>query len=455
MISFIDIIKRAEEGPKLSETEFDIEWVYKNVKELIKEYDIKYSPEELIPTSEDFINNVFEAGFNLALRTGIYVVEYRSVIKFSEEEIKEGMKTTPAQLVVGEGADARLLYARKIEDQRPPFIMGGHAGAPYPDDLYFMTALSYMQEPIIDGINHGGIAVVNGLDVRTRSPLEALAAIKELMYLREAARIAGRPGIHLLAAESGVTAIGDLAAIDPEYGLRKTDAHLVPVLNEMKTDWDRLIKAIVFKIRGGINCALVDPIIGGFFGGPAGVAIGFIASFLLSRLVYNADYYIIHPIHNKWVSTSVPEGLWVLAVVGQAMSKHTNFILMGDVWTSNGAGSQEIFWETVANTIVNVVTGSHPLGVSATNGKYPHASGLETRFMGEVAYAATKLNRKNANEIAQIFLKKYHPTRTQNPNIGKIIYELYDVKTMRPKNWWLEMYKQAIKEVSEYGIKIV
>jgi methylamine--corrinoid protein Co-methyltransferase len=454
MLSFIDIIKRAEEGPKVDEKEFDLKWVYNNVKELVKEYDIKYNPEELIVTSEDFINNVFEAGFQLALRTGIYVVEYRSVIKFSEEEIKEGIKTAPAQLVVGEGADSRILYSRKIEDQRAPFIMGGHAGAPYPDDLYFVSALSYMQEPIIDGINHGGIAVVNGLDVRTRSPLEALAAIKELMYLREAARIAGRPGIHLLAAESGVTAIGDLAAINSEYGLRKTDAHLVPVLNEMKTDWDRLIKAIVFKIRGGINCSLVDPVIGGFFGGPAGVAIGFIASFLLSRLVYQADYYIIHPIHNKWVSTSVPEGLWVLSTVGQAMSKHTNFILMGDVWTSNGAGSQEIFWETVANTITNVVTGSHPLGVSATNGKYPHASGLETRFMGEVAHASIKLSRREANEIVKTFLKKYHPEKTEKPNIGKPNYELYDVKTMRPRDWWLNIYKQAVKEVAEYGIKI-
>jgi len=455
MLSFVDIIKRAEEGVKVSEREFDIKWVYNNVKELIKEYDLKYNPEELIPLSEDFIDDVFEAGLNLALKTGIYVVEYGSVIKFSEEEIKEGIKTAPARIMVGEGADSRELYARKTEDQRPPFIMGGQAGAPLPDDLHFIMALSYMQEPIIDGINHGGVAVVNGLEVRTRSPLEALAAIKELINLREAARIAGRPGIHLLAAESGVTAIGDLAAINHEYGLRKTDAHLVPVLNEMKTDWDRLIKAIVFKVRGGINCALVDPVIGGYFGGPVGVAVGFVASFLLSRIVYHADYYIIHPIHHKWVSTSVPEGMWVLATVGQAVSKHTNFILFGDVWTSNGAGSQEIFWEITANTIVNTVTGSHPLGVSATNGKYPHASGLETRFMGEVAHVATRLNRKNANEIALIFTKKYHPYKTQNPDIGKPIYDLYDVKTMTPRDWWLEKYKLAIKEVAEYGLKIV
>jgi len=453
MFSFIDILKRFEEGPYMEEKDFDIKIVYKNIKRLIKEYDIKYNPEEIITVDNSLADDVFKAGFELALETGIYCLDTKRVLKFTEEEIKEGLKTAPAQIIIGEGRDSRVLYARKIEDSRAPIIMGGQAGAPIPEEFYYQMAISYMQEPIIDAINHGGLAKVKGLEVKTRSPAEAIATMMELRYLREAARASGRPGIHLLAAESSVTCIGDLAAQSEEF-LRKSDAHLIPILNEVKTDYDRLTKAITFKIYGGINVALVDPIIGGYFGGPEGVAIGFIASYLMSRIIYQADYYIIHPIHFKYVSTSVPEGMWILNIVGQAMARNTNFILMGDVWTSNGAGSYEIFWEIIANTITNVVTGSHPLGVSATNGKYPHASGLETRFMGEVAHASTKLKRSDANEIVKTFLRKYHPKRTEKPNIGKVFPELYDVETIKPKEWWLKLYEKAKKEAIDHGIKL-
>ena len=136
------------------------------------------------------------------------------------------------------------------------------------------------------------------------------------------------------------------------------------------------------------------------------------------------------------------------------MARHTNFILMGDVWTSNGAGSYEVFYEIIANTITNVVTGSHPLGVSATNGKYPNASGLETRFMAEVAHAAVKFKRSDANEIVKTFLKKYYPDRMEKPNYGKPFPELYDIETIQPRKWWLELYNKAKKEAIDHGIPL-
>lgn len=451
MISVYDILRRAEEGVYIEERDFDLKIVARTAKKLVKEYDIKFDREEIVTSDNTLADDVFNAGFEMALETGMYCTSTRRVMKFTEEELKEGLKTSPKELIVGEGRDSRILYARKIEDQRPPITMGGQAGAPIPEEFYYQMALSYMQEPLIDTINHGGLHKIKGIEVKTGSPAEALATMLELRYLREAARAAGRPGIHLLAAESSVTCIGDLAATSEDF-LRKTDAHLIPVLNELKTDYDRLTKAVVFKTYGGINVSLVDPVVGGFLGGVEGVAIGFVASYILSRLIYHSDYYVIHPIHPKYVSTSVPECLWLLNIVGQAMARHSNFILMGDVWTSNGAGTLEIFYEIVANTITNVVTGSHPLGVSATNGKYPNASGLETRFMCEIAHAAVKYRRSEANEVVKTFLKKYYPSKIEKPNSGKPFPELYDMKTVKPRRWWLEIYEKAKKEVIDYGI---
>jgi len=447
-----EVLRRSEDGPFMEEREFDF-LVYRKTRELVREHGIVFDRENVIPVDESLVKGVFEAGFKLALETGIYVVESKRVVKLTEEELKYVVASAPSEIVVGEGRDSRVLYARKPEDRRRPLIMGGQAGAPIPEEFYFEMALSYMKEPLVDFVNHGGLARVGGVEGRTRSPAEALAAIYEVLHLRKAAVAAGRPGIHLLAGESSVSSIGDLAIQKPEL-LRKTDAHLVPILNDLKTDYDRLTKAFTFKIYGGFNVTLVDPVIGGFLGGPEGVAVGFVASFLLGRAIYGSDYHIIHPIHPKYVSTTPPECLWLLSVVSQAMAKYTNFILMGDVWTSNGAGSKDVFYEIVANTLVVAVSGSHPLGVSATNGKYPNASGLETKFMAEVAISSTRLNRGEANEIAKEFLKRYYPDKLEKPNVGKPFPELYDLKSIKPREWWLEVYLEALKEVEEYGLKI-
>jgi methylamine--corrinoid protein Co-methyltransferase len=310
-------------------------------------------------------------------------------------------------------------------------------------------ALSFMKEPLIDMINNGGLAVVEGRKVKTNTPLEIQATRRELRMLREAADRAGRPGIHLLAGESSVSALGDLAIASDKY-MRTSDAHLVALLNELKTDNQRISKVVNFTEYGAHNVTLVDPIIGGYAGGPEGVAICFIASFLLGRVMYGSEYHVIHPIHFKYMSTSAVECMWNLSIVGQAMSRNAPYILMGDVWTSAGAGSEMIFHEIAANTITNVVTGSHPLGCSATNGKYPHATGLETRFMAEVALEAARsgLKREDANEIV-VKLASLYKDKQPNPDSGKPFPELYDTARVIPKPEWNGVYLKMKREISD------
>jgi hypothetical protein len=132
------------------------------------------------------------------------------------------------------------------------------------------------------------------------------------------------------------------------------------------------------------------------------------------------------------------------------MARNAPFILMGDVWTSAGAGSEMIFYEIAANTITNVVTGSHPLGCSATNGKYPHATGLETRFMAEVALATarSRLSRADANRVV-VKLADLYKDRQAKPDVGKPFTELYDVNRVVPKPEWESIYSKMRKEIIE------
>jgi methylamine--corrinoid protein Co-methyltransferase len=449
MNSIWEVIDKTETGPYMEERDFDLKVVAKRCRELVKEYEIKFDPSEIITTDDTLADDLFEAGMRLALEAGIFCRSTKRIIKFEEDEIHEAVVSAPNKLHIGTRKDARILYAREIEDKRAAIICGGQAGAAIPEEWYLPMSLSYMKEPLIDMVNNGGLAVVEGRKVRTNSPLEIQATRRELSMLREAAERAGRPGIHLLAAESSVSALGDLAIASDRY-MRTSDAHLVALLNELKTDYDRISKVVNFTEYGALNVTLVDPIIGGYAGGPEGVAVCFIASFLLGRTMYRSDYHVIHPIHFRYMSTSAVECMWNLNIVGQAMARNAPFILMGDVWTSAGAGTEMIFYETAANTITNVVTGSHPLGVSATNGKYPHASGLETRFMAQVALetVCSGLTRNNANEVV-VKLAKEYKDRMDKPDIGKPFPELYDIRKVIPKPEWNAIYLKMKKKIAD------
>ncbi|MGA2573029.1 MAG: monomethylamine:corrinoid methyltransferase [Candidatus Methanomethylicaceae archaeon] len=449
MNSIWEVIDKAETGQYMEERDFDLNVVAKLCRDLVKEYGIKFDPAQIITSDDSMVDNVFEAGLRLALEAGIFCIDTKRIIRFDERDLREGTSSAPTSLIIGQGKDSRILYARGVEDERDPIICGGQAGAAIPEEWYLPMALSFMKEPLVDMINNGGLAVVEGRKVKTNTPLEIQATRRELRMLREAADRAGRPGIHLLAGESSVSALGDLAIASDKY-MRTSDAHLVALLNELKTDNQRISKVVNFTEYGAHNVTLVDPIIGGYAGGPEGVAVCFIASFLLGRVMYGSEYHVIHPIHFRYMSTSAVECMWNLNIVGQAMSRNAPYILMGDVWTSAGAGSEMVFYEIAANTITNVVTGSHPLGCSATNGKYPHASGLETRFMAEVALetARSGLKRENANEMV-VKLASLYKDRQAKPDIGKPFPELYDMARVVPKPEWNATYLKMKREIAE------
>jgi methylamine--corrinoid protein Co-methyltransferase len=447
--SIWEVIDKAETGQYMEEKDFDLNVVARLCKNLVKEYGIKFDPAQIITSDDSMVDDVFEAGLRLALEAGIFCIDTKRVIRFDEHDLREGTSSAPTSLIIGQGKDSRILYARGVEDERDPIICGGQAGAAIPEEWYLPMALSFMKEPLVDMINNGGLAVVEGRKVKTNTPLEIQATRRELRMLREAADRAGRPGIHLLAGESSVSALGDLAIASDKY-MRTSDAHLVALLNELKTDNQRISKVVNFTEYGAHNVTLVDPIIGGYAGGPEGVAVCFIASFLLGRVMYGSEYHVIHPIHFRYMSTSAVECMWNLSIVGQAMSRNAPYILMGDVWTSAGAGSEMVFHEIAANTIANVVTGSHPLGCSATNGKYPHATGLETRFMAEVALEAARsgLKRENANEIV-VKLASLYKDKQAKPDIGKPFPELYNTAKVVPKPEWNGVYLKMKREITD------
>lgn len=455
MIPEVEITKRIEEGEYVDPKTFDLKIFSKKVKELIKEYEIKYNPHEIIPNDNVLIKDVYEAALHLALDVGVLCVSSNRRFFISEDELKEVMKAYNESIIIGEGKDSKVLYHRKVQDSRYPIVIGGFAGTPTPLYMYLDSAISYAQEMLVDAIDHGSINEVYGVKVISRTPLEVFATRIEVKMVKEALRRVGREGLHIIGGESSVTSVGALSVMNSDY-LRKTDGLLVAILNEMKVDYDNLTKALAFNSYGGHVVALIDPLLGGFAGGPEGTAICALAEVLISSVVYKPSYFLIHPTHIIMLSTSVPECMWVQSIVGQAIAKYTPFIAVGNVWPANGGGTDYVIYETLANTITNTISGLHLLGVTTTSGKYPNSTGLEARIMAYMARHVTdkKWTLNQANEVVQELIKYYKDT-LRRPTLGKPFDQLYDMTTLKPKSVLKEVYKNALNKVhKELGIDL-
>jgi methylamine--corrinoid protein Co-methyltransferase len=448
-VDFIEVMRRTENGPFMTERDFDIEIVFKTARELSKRYGIAYDRNHLITLNPEIADAAFQAGLELAERAGIYCVSTSRVIKFTQEELKQGLNTAPQELSIGWGKDQRILRASRWGIYNRPFIWGGFSGAPLNEDTYRQSIRSYIKEPLVDALGHGSLPKIDGMDVRSGSPMEVRATRQELLYVREALAREGRPGMPFVAAESSTSVLGDIAVMNPDY-MPPGNFHFVPTLNELKIDYTNLTKVMASYEYGVYNINLVDAIIGGYAGGPEGAALVTIAAFILGQIVCRASVSLCHPAHNKWVSTSPPESIWAENLVGQAFSRNSPIIIIGDVWTSSGTGTRDIFNEIAAISITKALTGNHPHGVCPTNGKYPNGSGLDVRCMAEVAIAAYSqhLPLSRGNEIVCALVDKYEQ-KLVNPDIGKSFDEVYDVSTATPKPWWLEIYADAKRDFEQ------
>lgn len=445
MVSIFDVIRRTENGPAITERDFDIEMVFKKTKELVAKHGLKYDRNELITQNPEMADACFKAGFELAVESGIFCIDTSRMIKFTEDELKYALKTAPKSLTLGWGKDQRVIKAKEYGIPNRPFIWGGFSGSPLSEELYRQSIRSYIKEPLVDCLGHGSIPMVDGIEVRTGSPMEIRAARQELLYVREGLAREGRPGMPFVAGESSTTVLGDLAIMNPSY-MPPNNTHFVSTLNELKTDYTDLSKVMSAYEYGVHNINLIDAIIGGYAGGPEGAAVVTVAAFIMGLIVNRASISLCHPAHNKWISTSPPESIWAENIVGQAFSRNSPLITIGDVWTSAGTGTADILLEIAAITITKTLTGNHPHGVGATNGIYPHGSGMDVRWMGEVAHATfdQNISLERGNEIVCELVSRYEG-KFENPDLGLPYNEVYDVETATPKDWWLEIYSESKK----------
>ena len=453
MVSFMEVIDRALKGPFYSERDFDLKVFVPRLKEIIKKYEIKYDPENPIPSDNDLADRLFKAGVEFYANVGTYCVDTERVIRFTEAEIKEALVTAPSAPVFGEGKEAKALVARKPESDIPPWCFIGATGAIVSCEEIFLSLIQgYGLIPLANSITTPTIATLNGVPIRSDSPLEVMGAIETVILAREGLRRAGRPGLPIM--NSIATAGSDTAKIaGSQFGLRPSDGWLIGSMAEMKVNFERLNEVAYVTSLGGHVVAETSPILGGYCGGPEGVAVANVAYHIQSILVFRGSCQDSFPFNLKYSCSTGRDILWAISLSNQAISRNSHLPLFTITLIASGPMTEMNFYETAAHVITAIVSGgSTEAGSAAKNVLIDHITPMGPLWASEVAHAVIGMKRTEANEIVNRLLSKYE-SNLDNPPQGKKYQECYNVETSEPTLEHMELYRRVKKEVSGYGLK--
>jgi methylamine--corrinoid protein Co-methyltransferase len=450
----LETMQRALNGPLVEEADFNSKHVTQGVYRVVKKYEINLKDKPVINMDDDLADRVWSAAIEFLAQCGVYCQTSGRVILYDESEIMAFLQQAPSQVMLGRGKDARLEVARSVEDSRVPLNMGSPIGSPIQEELYIPVMQSYVQEPNVDVTCAATLMTVDGYEIRTRSPLEILAAWREIDLMRQVLSNAGRPGMAFTGITMSMSDVGQLSAAGPE-GLSSTDMHTFGVISELKTNYEILNKLTHSLHMGGIVDPYANPIYGGLGGGMEGQAVLITAAMVALSVVFLADMCGSSPTHPFHFNDTGPEVMRATSLAFQALARNSHLMTNLTLSPVGGPGTKTLLYECVAYSVMSTISGiSRVLGPrSATGVVAGHFSGLEARFNGEVLKAATRLNRSKAEEIVQLALSKYRNDLDKRP-YGKPFPEVYDIDTVQPTREWQKMVEEVKNEAVNWGLPL-
>jgi methylamine---corrinoid protein Co-methyltransferase len=448
----MDIVQRSLDGPIIEEEDFNNQSISQGLARVVAEYEIEVNPDNIINQDDDLADRVWDAAVDFLATSGVYCQNTGRVILHSKEEIDAILKIAPDNVWIGAGTDKVHEVARQVEDPRRPLLMGSSIGTAIEEEYFVPSMISYIQEAEVDVTMAPTLEKIYGFDIRTRSPLEIMAAWREVELTLEAMRRAGRPGMGFTGVGMSISDVGQLSADGPG-GLRNTDLHTFGIISELKTNFEILNKLTHIINRDGIVDPYANPIYGGLGGGMEGQSVLISAAMIALNVVFMSTCAGSSPTHPFNFNDTGKEVMIPTSLAFQALARNSHLMTNLTITPVGGPGTKTLLYECVAFTIMNTVSGaSRILGPrSATGSITGHFSGLEARFTGELLGAASKLNRQQAEEIVQKAYAKYEADLSTQP-YGKHFKEVYDLKTIQPTAEWQKMYQEVKNEVAGWGL---
>jgi len=433
MLSLLEVAERIQKGPKKEERAWEM-GLFEKASSLVREYEIEYPGNgALFNTDDGLVERSFQAAIELLADLGVYCITTNRVVQFTEREIREAIRDTPGRINVGEGRDARVLTQKAVEGTEPLNLCPGHH-APFDEELAPLVVKNFAQVPRADFIEGFNFTAVDGREI-FGLPLEAYAGRRQMAWMREGIRKAGRPGLAVVFYPLSTRAAALLAPMDPDYGLRRTDGILLSVLPDLKVEHDLLTAATVYEEYGCFGISGSFGLAGGFFGGVEGAVLEGIAKPIAALLAYHDHVSYVGVEHVASVSAlKVPvQSLnWARSLVTQALNTHTRIICLAWVIPTSGPGTESNLLEVAIRAIEATVNGANLYAPRHTRaamnaGQTP----LEAEFMAEVSDAVLRagLDRNRAADIVRPLVET---VSGRQPEPGKRIQECYDLVNHQP-----------------------
>ncbi len=449
MIPLFDFQERSLNGPVMKTDEFDIAFSMK-LRELVKKYNIEYTPEELI-VSDETADAIFHAGVELLAEIGLYQLSTLRVVKFTQEEIlafAKEQRQNPGRATFGLGKDEMTLAFRKGSDPRPPTLYIGIAGI-ISEEEFVPLATSFVREEKVKGLGiSGGITKVGDIEPRAGTLSEIHCALWEQQRLQEVLEDVGRPGMNLGLLCTASTVAGTMQVIESSF----RDAHNtqigVHVLPELKIDWDRLLLANFCESTGIRPWQSAMTLIGGLCRDGADAAVSLVASMLAHMSYAHGPTCSVFPtnIDGTWGTRST---IWSAAAAMRASERNIRLATgSGTVGSYNWAGSKIGVLQSAAQALVYTASGFSYSWLSG--------SPLEALLMDEIMGIATKMEREAVVELANTLMTKIDALQeTGQPRQEIICFtDIYDLKTIQPKPDHQQMFDEAKEELIKLGVPL-
>ena len=455
MLSLLDIAERMQKGPKMDENAWDMGLFHK-MNELTEKYKLVYPDDgSFFSVDDGLADRAFRAAMDFLTESGVYCVSTRRLLRFSEQEVAAAIQEIPREITVGEGRDARVIKQRRLEEREAINQCPGHH-APWTEELASLVVKNFAQISSGDYLEGFNFTEVDGREI-SGMPMEVYAARRQVAWMREGIRKAGRPGMAIAYYPINTRAAVMIAPIDRDSGLRPTDGVLLSVLPGIKVEQDFLAAAMVyeeygsFKVNGGGSGT-----VGGFAGGLGGAIIEAIVRCIVGFLVYR-DTLCATLIDSLKGFTSktflINPGInWGVSVVFQALHRHTNTILFLVLGSNSGPGTEANLLELAIGAISAPINGANLYiprqFIAQTNASQ---TPLQAEWVYEVASAAmrTGLNRGSASDLARKIGQRLEGRTIEAP---VPIAQCYDLVHHRPLPDYEKTYLNAKEELSSLGL---
>lgn len=440
----------------MEKREFEFKLVPKTTREILKEYGLENTFDKNNPINTDLslAKDFYRAGYDLALRLGMFCPDTDRRVIFTEDEIKEALRNAPTEITLGYGQDKVIIKSRKPEDRTLPVAEGSALGMAVSEEYFIPLCMAIAQYRVVDIILAPTLDTINGREIRARTPYETIMGMYEARYVKEALRRVGRPGMPLHGVEGAPTEYGYMSGFlpggyDPE---RTIGIALIP---------EPVILSYQIMHRVVTNHLIGSPLeaghmlnIGGYFGSPEGAVVGAVAAQILQTASMIPSIVESTILDARFFSNTTREALWATSTSMQARTIGNHVMNLGITSQVSGPCTDMLLYETVTIAIADSVSGvAIEIGTRPTGCRYKdHASGLENKFFAEVLKSSAKnLTLSDANEIVKIIVAKYED-KLKDPPKGKSFVECTDLRTLQPKKEWLEIYERVWKELEDLGL---